>query len=89
MAIKVKALVWALRGRDATKTEIFAAVPLLEHSVGDAGFTIRKDDIDGSFGLIWWHGNRGHHLGCFADISDAKNAAQRYFENLVFSWIES
>lgn len=62
-------------------------IPLLEHSVGSAGYTVTFDPSEEKWHGTFWHGNRGHYVDGYAVIHKTKESAQaschRHFLRLL------
>ena len=92
-------LKWQEKGKHSiyqTEDSAFAEVPVLEHSVGPAGFEVyRYPSCDGSFSWVcmFWHGNQGHSIPGYKGARQMKNrreaqeAAQLHLDKLVNAWI--
>ena len=79
---------WSDRQQPVLGNELFAPVPAIEHSVGSAGYTVRRD-MSGIWNVSWWHGNRGYSVGSEITEAMAKAAAQAHFDMLVRSLLET
>jgi hypothetical protein len=84
---RVPELKWSERA-ESLGVELFAPVGGLEHSVGQAGFTVCPAPF-GGFDATWWHGNRGHMIGNFSDEKAAKHAAQARFACIVAAMLSA
>lgn len=51
-------------------------IPMLENSVGSAGYTVTYDPYDAKFRGQFWHGNQGYYVDGYAVIHKTKESAQ-------------
>ena len=69
--------------------ELVCFIPELEHSVGNARFTIRRDWKEGYYAVTWWHGNQGHHIANGGGIDSAKELAAAHLRRIVNGMIDA
>lgn len=80
---------WEVIGKHSIyKTDgcLFAAVPVLEHSVGSARYEVFLTPI--GWECTFWHGNRGHNIVMHAQtVQLAQDGAQKHFDKLVNAFL--